>query len=62
MQAVTGDRVVIHTSRVGQGERRGEVIEVRGEDGSPPYLVRFDDGHESLLFPGADCEVRHEAS
>ena len=37
-------------------------VEVRGEDGGPPYLVRFDDGHETLLFPGADCVFEHEQS
>jgi hypothetical protein len=36
----------------------GEIVEVRGDDGSPPYVVRFDDGHEGLVFPGPDCEVR----
>jgi len=35
------------------------VIEVRGEDGAPPYLVRYDDGHEGLVFPGTDCQVIH---
>jgi hypothetical protein len=23
-------------------------------------MVRFDDGHETLLYPGADCELEHE--
>ena len=32
----------------------------RGEDGGPPYLVRFDDGAESLIFPGPDCEPEHQ--
>ncbi|RDI65944.1 uncharacterized protein DUF1918 [Nocardia pseudobrasiliensis] len=39
-------------------EQTGEIIEVRGADGSPPYLVRFGDGRESLVFPGPDCVVR----
>ena len=41
-------------------QRRGEVLEVRGADGGPPYLVRFDDGHETLLYPGADCVLEQE--
>lgn len=61
MQIAVGSRIVIHGARVGDGERHGEVLEVRGEGGAPPYLVRFDDGHESLIFPGADCEVEHQA-
>jgi len=62
MHAVTGERLIIHGKQVGQAERRGEIIEVRGDDGAPPYLVRFDDGHESLIFPGSDCEVEHVGS
>ncbi|MGH3449547.1 MAG: DUF1918 domain-containing protein [Haloechinothrix sp.] len=59
MQATTGDRILVHGRTVGSGEQHAELIEVRGEDGSPPYLVRFADGHESLMYPGADCEVEH---
>lgn len=60
MHADVGSRLVIHGKQVGQGERHGVVLEVRGEGGGPPYLVRFDDGHETLLYPGADCELEHE--
>lgn len=59
MQATVGDRLVIHGRQVGHADRRGEVLEVRGPDGAPPYLVRFDDGHETLLFPGGDCQLEH---
>ncbi|WP_394554405.1 DUF1918 domain-containing protein [Agromyces sp. MMS24-JH15] len=59
MHAVTGDRLVIHSKQVGQADRHGQVLEVRGSDGGPPYLVRFDDGHEALLYPGADCVLEH---
>ena len=44
---------------VGQSERVGEIVEVRGAGGEPPYLVRFDDGHTSLLFPGPDAVIDH---
>ncbi|MFC9560189.1 DUF1918 domain-containing protein [Agromyces sp. NPDC056965] len=60
MHATVGERLIIHGKLVGQATRRGEILEIRGEDGGPPYLVRFDDGHETLLFPGADCEIEHE--
>jgi hypothetical protein len=59
MQAAVGDRLVIHGKQVGQADRHGEILEVRGGDGGPPYFVRFDDGHETLLYPGADCELEH---
>ena len=39
--------------------RRGEVLEVRGPHGEPPYLVRWADGHECLMFPGPDAHVDH---
>ncbi|OHV39942.1 MULTISPECIES: DUF1918 domain-containing protein [Pseudofrankia] len=53
MHANVGDRVCVHSRTIGQPERHGVVLEARGETG-PPYLIRWDDGHEGLLFPGAD--------
>ncbi|MFF4215435.1 DUF1918 domain-containing protein [Streptomyces nondiastaticus] len=35
----------------------GEILEVRGAEGDPPYLVRFPDGHEEVVFPGPDAEI-----
>lgn len=57
MRATVGERVLIHGRSVGAVDRHGEIVEVRGDDGDPPYLIRFDDGHESLVFPGTDCEI-----
>jgi hypothetical protein len=59
MQAVVGDRLHVHGSIVGQPERMGEIIEVRGVGGEPPYLVRFQDGHSTLMFPGPDAVIEH---
>ncbi|MBA0128134.1 DUF1918 domain-containing protein [Haloechinothrix sp. YIM 98757] len=59
MQATTGDQILIHGRTVGAGEQQAEILEVRGDDGHPPYLVRFSDGHESLIYPGPDSEVMH---
>ena len=39
--ASVGDRLIIRGHRVGEPERDAEIIEVRGPDGSPPYLVRW---------------------
>jgi len=36
------------------GDRRDS-----GPGGAPPYLVRRDDGHEALVFPGPDASVEH---
>lgn len=60
MRAAVGDRLVIKGHRVGEHDRDAEVLEVRGEKGGPPYLVRWsDDGHEGLVFPGSDASVEH---
>ncbi|MEU2179301.1 DUF1918 domain-containing protein [Streptomyces thermolilacinus] len=57
MQAKVGDRIVLHGQNLGRSDRTGEIVEVRGENGSPPYLVRFEDGRETLIYPGPDTDV-----
>jgi hypothetical protein len=57
MQASVGDRLHVHSRTVGTSDRIAEIIEVRGGQGRPPYLIRFPDGHESLVYPGPDCVV-----
>lgn len=60
MQASVGDRLVIHSTHVDGPVRDGEILEVRGTDGAPPYVVRWsDNGHEGLVFPGPDATVHH---
>jgi hypothetical protein len=57
MRASAGDRIVVHGRTVDTADRSGEILEARGTEGGPPYLVRFADGHEGLVFPGPDVEV-----
>ncbi len=57
MQAVVGDRLHVHGNAVGQADKTGEIVEVHGTAGAPPYLVRFDDGHTGLCFPGPDAVI-----
>ncbi|WP_433265584.1 DUF1918 domain-containing protein [Actinosynnema sp. CS-041913] len=57
MHATVGDRLHVHSRAVGLDERIGEIVEVRGQEGAPPYLVRFSDGHEGLVYPGPDSLV-----
>ncbi len=60
MRAKVGDRIIIRGHHVGEPERDCEVLEVRGADGGPPFLVRWgDSGHEALFFPGPDATVQH---
>jgi hypothetical protein len=51
----------VHSRAVGQTEQLAEVIEIHGQGGAPPYLVRYENGHESLVFPGPDCTIEHAA-
>lgn len=58
MKAEAGDWLVVEGPVIDHGGRRGLILEVRHEDGTPPYLVRWlDDGHETLVFPGPDAHV-----
>jgi hypothetical protein len=58
MIAKAGDRIVIRGHHIGEPDRDCEVLEVRGSEGGPPYLVRWEDsGHETLFFPGPDAFV-----
>ena len=57
MHATIGDRLHVHGNAVGHPDRTGEVVEVHGAAGAPPYLVRFDDGHTRLCFPGPDAVI-----
>ena len=59
MQAKIGETLVMKSHHVGEPDRSGEIIEVRGESGGPPFLVRFEDGHEGLIFPGSDAVIQH---
>ena len=57
MQAAIGDRLLIRGNCVGHPDKCGEIVEVHGKAGEPPYLVKFDDGHTGLVFPGPDAVV-----
>ncbi len=62
MQATIGDRIRIHGNIVGHPDKNGEIIEVHGAKGEPPYLVRFDDGQTRLIFPGPDAVIEPPAA
>jgi hypothetical protein len=59
MRAFVGDRLLVHARFVGTSDQSSEILEIRGPDGAPPYLVRHHDGREALVFPGADASVEH---
>ncbi len=57
MRAQVGDHLVVEGRTDTQPKHEGEVVEVRGADGAPPYVVRWNDGHEGLMFPGPDAHI-----
>jgi len=58
MKAQSGDQILIHGRKVGDPERSGVIIDVRGENGTPPFIVRWDgDPGEHLIFPGSDAVI-----
>ena len=60
MHASVGDRLVVRGHRVGDVQRDAEILEVLGDEGSPPYVVRWsDDGHVSRTYPSSDAYVEH---
>jgi len=60
LRAAAGDRLVIRGHHLGEPDRDAEIIEARGDDGAPPFLVCWtDDGRESLFYPGSDAHVEH---
>src|SRR4029077_488318 len=61
MQAAIGDRLLIRGNCVGTPDKCGEIVEVHGKAGEPPYLVRFGDGHIGVVFPGPAALVEAKA-
>jgi hypothetical protein len=61
MKAYQGDRIILAARHTDEPTRGGEVLEVRGPDGGPPYLVRWSDGHTGLMYPGPGSVLRVES-
>ena len=58
--AAPGDVIEVTGRRVGDTARAGEILEVLGTVERPYYRVHWEDGHETVFFPGSDTVVRHE--
>jgi hypothetical protein len=61
MKAHQGDRIILAASHLDEPTRDGEVLEVRGAEGAPPYFVRWADGHTGLVYPGPGAVLRVES-
>ena len=53
-----GDVVQVSGRHVGDAGRTGEIVAVLGEDDHLHYLVRWQDEHESILYPGEAITIR----
>ena len=58
MRARAGDRIVLAARRTGQPTRDGWVVEARGPDDGPPFVVERSDGHTGLVYPGPGAVLR----
>ena len=60
-QAARGEVLVIAGHRVGEAQQLAEILEVLGKPGHAHFRVRWEDGHETTIYPGSDALVRHAA-
>ena len=61
MHAKPGDEIVVDSALTGGPKRMGEILEIHRDPGPERYVVRWDDGHESLILPGRDAHIVHLA-
>ena len=57
MQAGVGDDIVVETGTLDARPRRGRIVEIIGVGERQHYRVRWEDGHESVFFPGPDAHI-----
>jgi hypothetical protein len=62
MKAAIRDELTVRGRHPRGDDRHGEIIEVRGDDGGPPYMVRWLDGYEGLFSPLANTTVQHHSA
>ncbi|MGW3472258.1 DUF1918 domain-containing protein [Saccharopolyspora sp. NPDC000995] len=58
MHAEVGEWLVAEAVHLDGHRRKGQIVEVHGPGGEPPYLVHWlDDGRVTLFFPGPDAHL-----
>jgi len=60
--ARTGDKISVAGHAVGVPGKMGEILEVIGEIGHEHFRVRWEDGHESIFFPGDDARIERRST
>jgi Ala-tRNA(Pro) deacylase len=53
-----GGMVEVSGRRVGEPARLGEILEVLGQPDRPHYRVRWEDGHETIIYPGETTTIK----
>ncbi len=43
----------------GETARRGQIVEILGEPGHEHYRVRWDEQHESIVYPADGVTIHH---
>lgn len=63
MNAAVGDRLVVKSRHLDEPARVGEIVEVHGSEGAPPYVVRWEGATDTaVVVPGPDAHVEHRAA
>lgn len=57
--ASAGDHVEVVGHKVGESARHGKIVEVLGAPDHVHYRVSWEDGRESVLYPGSDVHIAH---
>jgi hypothetical protein len=57
--AVSGDELLIDGTHLGDRGRTGTILEVLHGGDVVHFRVKWDDGHESIYYPGVDAHVIH---
>jgi hypothetical protein len=57
MDAKVGDEIVVDGVHTGEPKREGEILEIIDRTDVVHYRVRWDDGHETLFYPGSTTHV-----
>ena len=61
MKAHVGDRLHVHGRVVGHAERTARIVDIREPAVGPPiFTVRYEDGRQTLIYPGPDTVVEHQ--
>jgi hypothetical protein len=54
-----GEVIEIEAHHLGEGRRIGKILEVLDPGEHEHYRVRWDDGRESIFYPGNDAHIHH---